>query len=309
MAAEVLFDEGVELMKAGQFQQACGKIAESHRLEPRAGTLFTLAECWSRAGRPATALARYREYLRRYERMPERLQREQRGRDEIARNKLRELDGEVSRLRITLATPTPDGTVVKRDGVVVGSAALGVWLPLDPGGYVLHAAAPKGPPSVLRVELGAGERRDVRLKVQSAPAPVAAPAPEIVVPTAVVKAQPSVARQSGGELSELLIGAIALGSAAAAALIAGTVTGVMSLDQAAKAEAGCNLGGRPGWCDEAGEAAANRATALAHASTASFVIGAAAGGTAVTLVVVDGVSDSEHPGAAAMFWLGYTARW
>ena len=122
-------------------------------------------------------------------------------------------------------------------------------------------------------------------------------------------AAPPVTKQGEGDLSKLLIGAIVLGSVAAAALIAGTVTGVMSLDQAAQAEAGCNVGGRPGWCDGAGKAAADRATTLAHASTASFVIGAAAGAGVVTLVVIDGLPDNARQAAGPMFWLGYTARW
>ena len=64
MGAEVLFEDGVRLMKAGQFDEACPKIAESQRLEPRPGTLFTLAECLANDGKIATALARYEEYLR-----------------------------------------------------------------------------------------------------------------------------------------------------------------------------------------------------------------------------------------------------
>ena len=58
-----------------------------------------------------------------------------------------------------------------------------------------------------------------------------------------------------------------------------------------------------------GISAADRATTLAHASTAGFVIGAAAGGTAVTLVVIDGVAGNERTSASAMLWLSYTARW
>src|SRR4051812_33487281 len=62
-AADALFKRGVTAMKAGDLETACPAIAESQRLDPHAGTLFTLAECENRRGHVATAVVHYASYL------------------------------------------------------------------------------------------------------------------------------------------------------------------------------------------------------------------------------------------------------
>jgi len=52
-ASEALFNKGVGDMEAGNYQSACPALAESNRLDPRAGTLFALAECEAKIGTPA----------------------------------------------------------------------------------------------------------------------------------------------------------------------------------------------------------------------------------------------------------------
>jgi hypothetical protein len=55
--AKGLFDRGIDQMEAGHYDKACPDIAESYRLDPQPGTLFTLAECEVKRGRLATAVA------------------------------------------------------------------------------------------------------------------------------------------------------------------------------------------------------------------------------------------------------------
>ena len=43
-AAEALFAEGKELMKAGRYQEACPKLAASLKLDRTVGTLMNLAD-------------------------------------------------------------------------------------------------------------------------------------------------------------------------------------------------------------------------------------------------------------------------
>ena len=62
-AAEALFSKGLADMEAGRYDAACPAIGESYRLDPRGGTLFTLAECEAKAGKIATAVARYDDAL------------------------------------------------------------------------------------------------------------------------------------------------------------------------------------------------------------------------------------------------------
>src|SRR5689334_17098441 len=62
--SDKLYQEGLAKMLEGAFDAGCPKLAESQRLFPRPGTLFTLAECEAKAGRPATAISHYRAYLK-----------------------------------------------------------------------------------------------------------------------------------------------------------------------------------------------------------------------------------------------------
>src|SRR5258706_8825974 len=68
-AAEASFNQGLADMQAGRYDTGCPALAESQRLDPRPGTLFTLAECEAKRGRIGTALTYYREYLALYEAM------------------------------------------------------------------------------------------------------------------------------------------------------------------------------------------------------------------------------------------------
>src|SRR4051812_33677422 len=61
--SRVLFDQGLADLEAGRFEQACPAIEQSYQLDPRPGTLFTLAECESQRGRLATAVTHYTDYL------------------------------------------------------------------------------------------------------------------------------------------------------------------------------------------------------------------------------------------------------
>jgi len=45
-------------MEAGNYAAGCPALAESQRLDPRAGTLFTLSQCEVQWGRVATAVTR-----------------------------------------------------------------------------------------------------------------------------------------------------------------------------------------------------------------------------------------------------------
>ena len=53
--SEALFREGKTLLQEGKFDQACPKLAESHRLDPAGGTLVTLGLCYEGAGKTASA--------------------------------------------------------------------------------------------------------------------------------------------------------------------------------------------------------------------------------------------------------------
>ncbi len=60
-SAELLFQEGQQLIKDGKLAEACPKFEQSLRLDPAIGTLLSLAHCYDLSGRAASAWATYVE--------------------------------------------------------------------------------------------------------------------------------------------------------------------------------------------------------------------------------------------------------
>jgi hypothetical protein len=58
-----LFDRGLSDMQAHRYATGCPALAESYRLDPHAGGLFTLAECENQWGKIASAIADYDTFL------------------------------------------------------------------------------------------------------------------------------------------------------------------------------------------------------------------------------------------------------
>src|SRR5690242_11600284 len=59
--AERVFNEGRALMVAGRFAEACPKLEESQRLEPKGGTQLNVAACHERLGKIATAWVEFHD--------------------------------------------------------------------------------------------------------------------------------------------------------------------------------------------------------------------------------------------------------
>ncbi len=54
-AAQRLFDEGLSLMEAKRYAEACPRLLQSQKLDPGMGTKFRLAECYEAAGLTGSA--------------------------------------------------------------------------------------------------------------------------------------------------------------------------------------------------------------------------------------------------------------
>jgi hypothetical protein len=284
-AAEALFDKGVADMKAGRYEAGCKAIAESQRLDPRPGTLFTLATCEAQWGRIATAVSRYGDYLAVYERLPDDKQAAQAERFKVATEMRRKLGPEVPKLTLSLPSGAPAGTVVRRDGEVVAEAAFGVALPVDPGEHVLYTQAPGGPAVERRVTLAKGETKVVTLEVQAAEVgPLASPS--AAAPLSLSSGAPPAGEQAQQGPSGRRIAAYVVGSVGLAGLAAGGVMGGVAVAQRGIMDQHCGaaIGQKdPTACDRTGLDAAGTAKTAATGST----IGLAAGGVlAVTGLVL-----------------------
>jgi len=181
-AAEALFQEGSELVAAGNLTLACEKFAASNAIEPGLGIKLYLADCYDRTGRTASAWALFTEAAALAQ------QNGQSERERIANQRAADLEPRLSKLTLQLpAQGVPEGLVVQLDGAAIPDASLGSALPTDPGahsvvlkapGYkvlTLNAEVPVGP-AMVSLDVPALEREPERPK-QAAPAAALSPTP------------------------------------------------------------------------------------------------------------------------------------
>jgi hypothetical protein len=266
-------------MKAGQIAEGCASISESYRLDPAPGTLLNVADCAERLGKLATARQHYLDLI---EQLPEADDRKG-----LARKKAKALEPRIPTLLLRLARGAPGGTLVMRDGVPLGSAALGVSLPVDPGKHVIEVQAPGHEAARVEVTLAEKEQRELSLEVGAPlPAPPSSSAAPLVpppassapvaesppaAPLAPVTPQGSGLRTAGWVLTG--VGGVAVGASLG--------LGLLVIDRKATVEAHC----RGKQCDSEGIKAGSSGRTLSGISTASFVVGALAAGAGVYLLL------------------------
>lgn len=114
------FDAGLRAMLAGNYKAACPDLAISYHLDPRPGSLFTLAECFSKWKREAIAIAHYKRFLaiiRNFDGMEGQRQTE---RAAVARSQIAELEKKLG--RASTAVPVSEEGKVPVAGVAAPPA-------------------------------------------------------------------------------------------------------------------------------------------------------------------------------------------
>ncbi len=158
-AATVLFDEAVALLDAGRPAEACPKLARSHALAPSGGTLLALGDCYVQIGKTASAWLAFREAAARAAGAGKS------DAEAFALQRASQLVGSLRRLTVRVspeAKRTPD-LEVRRDGVVLKDAELGVAVPVDPGPHEIEAEAPTAEKWSRVVSLDNGESIEVTI--------------------------------------------------------------------------------------------------------------------------------------------------
>lgn len=152
-AAEALFQEGRRLIKADEVLAACSKFDESLRLDPAIGTLINVAACQERLGRTATAWQHWRAAA---DQLPTTDKRRA-----MAIRHATALEKVLGRLSLTLGpnVANPEQVEVRRDGIRLGPASLGLPLPLDPGIHLVEVLAPGRQPSRYEIAVRPGDSR------------------------------------------------------------------------------------------------------------------------------------------------------
>ena len=178
-SAEALFDAALQLMKQGNYAEACPKLENSQRIDPGVGTLLYLGECYERVGRTASAWATFREAASQAEASG------QAKRAKAARERIAKLEPDLSYLTIEVAegTRTLLGLRIRRDGADAGTGIIGAAVPVDPGPVKVEVSAPEHESFTVTVRIQPRARQTVLIPTL---AQVESPHGEGAVPLAAV---------------------------------------------------------------------------------------------------------------------------
>lgn len=281
-AAQAAFDEGMQLMKAGHYEQACERIAKSLELDPGMAAQFRLAECYERLGRLASAWKNYNDvaHAARAAGM--------RDRERFARERAAVLQSQLSTLTIVVPEEVSaiPGLRVERDGKAVASSLWNTPIPVDPGQTRVVVSAPDREPWSTQVVVGGGggqERIDV-------PPFGGAPAGKEA--------------EVDDGLSGQAIAGIVIAAVGAAAMGAGVVIGVAAKPRYDESNDHCvdNV------CDAEGLDIRDSVRTQGNVATAVFVVGAAAlvGGAVLWLTAPSGNAESSDDEADIAVGFGLT---
>ena len=236
-AAEALFLEGRNLIKAGKLEAGCDKLAASEKLDSSIGTLLNLGDCREKQGRTASAWAAFRKAEASAKRAGNDTKRQLE-----ARRRAQKLEGDMSNLVIQVGKTTP-GIVIKRDGQPLDAATFNSPMPVDPGAHVIIAEAPGYKSFKTEVSIGKGGKRYVVVpSLERTPDKVsAAPPPSVVIrepapPATVVGPRYVTVRETWSGTRK---GAVVLGLAGAAAIGGGIYFGTRADALAAQSDVRC----------------------------------------------------------------------
>lgn len=157
-AAQALFDEGIRLFNAADYDAACAKLEASLKLVDAMGTRGKLAECFEKDGRTASAWAAYREVAVLAGRSG------QLRRQEVANERAQRLKQVLSYLTVSVPEQARvDGLQVSRNGSVLQAGAYGAAIAVDPGTQTIEASAPGHESWSSTVTIAASSRETVEV--------------------------------------------------------------------------------------------------------------------------------------------------
>jgi hypothetical protein len=268
--AETLFREGKDLMEQKRYAEACPKLAESQRLDPATGTLLALAVCHEAEGKTATAWAEFvaAEGLAENDKRDDRVA--------FARDHIQTLETMLSRLTIVVPNPAR-GLEVRRNGVLIGSAAWGTDTPVDPGRHEIEARAPGKRTWQRTVLIGASSDR----QTVTVPVLAALTAPQPTTPTVEEPSPPP---------SPLVITGAVVGGLGIASIAVGAYFGVQAINKSDQAKSLCS----PELCTDPNAVAINdEAEVAANVANVTLILGGVAVAAGITMIAVGATRSSS----------------
>ena len=278
--AQAAYEQGVDAFRAGDFPTACRLLADSYRLEPLPGVLFTWATCELRADRLASAVAHYGDFLNAVSRLPpaERAAQEERRRS-AQRERARILP-DLPYLTVVVSANVQRSSSVVRDGTPLPSTSQGLEVPVDPGEHVIVFVGPDGARTEQRVVLAPREHKTIVLGFANAREAARATVPNTVTPP-----PPRAEHQTSPWV-------YVTGGIGVAGILTGSIAGLMALRDKNIVDENC---AGPA-CNARGKDAADAAKPEATVSTVGFGVGVA--GLVSSVIIY--LADTPHAEARAV---------
>jgi hypothetical protein len=274
---DAMFKAALKDMTDKKLDRACPAMRESYRLDRRPVVLFYLGQCEDEAGKIATALGVYDEYLALFDKLSPSEQKEEAEREEQATLRREALSRVLPKVTLKLPDDAPAGTKLSRtsrDGVQI-PLALNAPLPVDPGEVILRVQAPGRPDWDHRFFIFSGEKKTVEVPLPPADKRTERAArlgkPIEPVPSYL----PPLENDSQGQR----IAAYVSAGIGVAAIAVGAISGMYTLGQKGTIEGAC----RGQACNGDGEKAKDEAATFGTLSTVTFAVGGAALATGVIL--------------------------
>jgi hypothetical protein len=281
--AEKLFREGLEAMRAANYDEACPKLSESYRLDPLPGALFTLAECHAAWGKSATAIEQYQTFLNRLTSLPPQRRDQFEERRRLALDKITALTALAAEITVDVAPSAPKSLVVKRNDVVIDPQAYGVGKKVDQGTYVVSAELDGK--QVWKRQVEVLDRDRARIVVPWPP-PGLEPTQERPAPAKTNATEDASKERAPISRTWMYVA----GGVGAAGLTTGIIAGLVALGKKGTIEDNCP----ERVCNAEGREAVDAGQSAALVSTIGFGVGVAGAGAAVALFMLSRPAPSHE---------------
>jgi hypothetical protein len=266
--------EGFQLLQDGKYNEAIAKLEEAERIFHAPTHLLYIGRARKELGEQLTAYNTFVDIL--IEDIPNYAPEAFQKAKADARFEAEALQSQIATLEIAVSGAPLEMVTVKVDGKPVPAKRLAYPVGVTAGQHTVEASAEGAPPDSESVEAVVGQVTPVSLTIESAPEP--APGGGTTTPEA-----------GGGSFPVLATVLLAVGGGA---LVAGAVTGVMTLSKASDIKDQCD----GTVCPVDQEDAADDAKLIGNVSTAMFVVGGVLAATGIILLIVDPFGDSPDTG-------------
>jgi hypothetical protein len=283
--ARSLAREGIALLNEGKFEAAIAKLEQAEQKFHAPTHLLYIARAHAGLDQPRKAYDLYIGIV--VEPIPNYAPQAFHEARQNAEAEAQALRARLATVKVNIRGAPPDRATVEIDGKAVHSDRLAYPVAVDAGSVEVVASAPSAEPVSRTIETQVGKVAEVDITL----------APSEDLPSegrgSDGAVTPSPGEGADGSDSGLGIGAGIAFGIGGAALVAGIITGVMTLNRAADIKESCT----DNVCPLEQEAEADDAKVIGNVSTAMFVVGGVGVATGVALLIAAITTDSSEQSA------------